>query len=268
MNHAPANSLASKDPGGTDLKYRLLRAAWDLEAHSLTLYHVAEIPIYVRRNSLDRQGSLGVLRTCPVESSSDLVPTMVTGPAGDAKERDVGRARPEGLEGFGTTSKQFAFRPGDRVEKSVERCTLLGSSLRNAQCQRRKRGNATNHKDDSGPAVCRLHFCLPFTPKHRSNAPELRCGGSCEVLNHLRRRAWLPNGWRLSGGRSARRRSARALGYRYSTGAQMEFHHPWARPSASSACQAAAPGRTYRRNAPYRLRGTVRTSRVSACERL
>src|SRR6266571_8308122 len=133
MNHAPANSLASKDPGGTDLKYRLLRPAWDLEAHLLTLYHVAEIPIYVRRNSLDRQGSLGVLRTCPVESSSDLLPTMVTAPPGDPKERAVGRARPEGLEGFCTASKHLAFCPCHVVEKSVELCRLLGASLRKAR---------------------------------------------------------------------------------------------------------------------------------------
>src|SRR5438105_6869287 len=50
----------------------------------------------------------------------------------------------------------------------------------------------------------------------------------------------LPNGSRLSCGRNARRRSARALGYRYSTGAPRGFHPPWARPSASSACSAAA----------------------------
>src|SRR6266446_3671125 len=133
MHHAPAISLVSKDPGGTDLEYRLLRPTWDLEAHVLTLYHVAEVPIYVRRNSLDRQGPFGVLRTRPVEPSPDLVPTMITAPAGDAKERDVGRARPEGLEGFCTASKQLAFCPGDRVEKSVELCTPLGASLRNAQ---------------------------------------------------------------------------------------------------------------------------------------
>jgi len=57
---------------------------------------------------------------------------MVTSPAGDAKERDVGRARPEGLEGFCTASKQLAFCPGDVVEKSVELCRLLGASLRKA----------------------------------------------------------------------------------------------------------------------------------------
>ncbi len=71
--------------------------AWDLEAHFLTLYNVAEVPIYVRRNSLDRQRPLGVLRTRPVESSPDLIPTMVTSPAGDAEERDVGGAGPEGI---------------------------------------------------------------------------------------------------------------------------------------------------------------------------
>src|SRR5712691_1260330 len=133
MNHAPAISVMSKDPGGTDLKYRLLGPAWDLEAHFLTLYHVAEVPIYVRRNSLDRQGPLGVLRTRPVESSRDLVPTMVTSPAGDAKERDVGRAGPEGFEGLCAPSKQLGFCPGDLVEKSFELCTLLGASLRSAQ---------------------------------------------------------------------------------------------------------------------------------------
>src|SRR6266545_7626995 len=133
MNDVPATSLASEDPRSTYLEYRLLRMSWDLEAHVLTLYNVAEVPIYVRRNSLDRQGPLGVLRTRPVESSPDLVPTMVTSPARDAKERDVGRARPEGLEGFCTASKQLAFCPGNRVEKSVELCTLLGASLRNAQ---------------------------------------------------------------------------------------------------------------------------------------
>jgi len=57
---------------------------------------------------------------------------MVPSPAGDAKERDVGRARPEGLEGFCTASKQLAFCPGDVVEKSVELCRLLGASLRKA----------------------------------------------------------------------------------------------------------------------------------------
>src|SRR6266571_6403446 len=105
MNDAPAISLASEDPGRADLKYRLLSMTWDLEAHFLTLYNVAEVPVYVRRNSLDRQGPIGVLRTRPVESSRDLVPTMITSPAGDAKERDVRRARPEGLEGFCTASK-------------------------------------------------------------------------------------------------------------------------------------------------------------------
>ena len=73
--------------------------AWDLEAHSLTLYNVAEVPIYVRRNPLDRQRPLGVLRTRPVESLPDLTRTMVTSPAGDAEERDVGGAGPRALRG-------------------------------------------------------------------------------------------------------------------------------------------------------------------------
>src|SRR2546425_12269094 len=105
MNHAPAILLASKDPGGTDLKDRLLRPAWDFETHFLTLYNVAEVPVYVRRNSLDRQGPIGVLRIRPVESWPDLFPTMLTTPAGDAKERDVEGARPERLEGLRTASK-------------------------------------------------------------------------------------------------------------------------------------------------------------------
>src|SRR5512132_1025780 len=109
MNDAPTVSLASEDPRSTDLEYRLLRMAWDLEAHFLTLYNVAEIPIYIRRNSLDRQGPLGVLRARPVESSPVLIPTMVTSPARDAEERDVGSAGPKGLEGlrqgtFGSSS--------------------------------------------------------------------------------------------------------------------------------------------------------------------
>src|SRR6266496_3630919 len=130
MNDAPATSLASEDPGGTDIKYRLLRPAWDLEAHVLTLYNVAEVPVYVRRNSLGRQSPLGVLRTRPVESSRDLVPTMSTSPAGDAKERDVGRAGPERLEGLCVPPKQLGFCPGDFVKKSFELCTRLSASLR------------------------------------------------------------------------------------------------------------------------------------------
>src|SRR5688500_18959090 len=105
MNDAPAISLSSEDPRSTDLEYRLVRMAWDLEEHFLPLYNVAKVPIYVRRNSLDRQRPIGVLRIRPVESSPDLVPTMVTSPAGDAKERDVGGARPERLEGLRTASK-------------------------------------------------------------------------------------------------------------------------------------------------------------------
>ena len=94
--------------------------AWDLEAHFLTLYNVAEIAIYISRNSLDSQRPLGVLRIRPVESSPDLIPTVVTSPAGDAEERDVGGAGPEGLEGFWAPSKQLGFCPGDLVEKSLE----------------------------------------------------------------------------------------------------------------------------------------------------
>ena len=56
MNDAPAILFASEDPGGSDLKQRLLRTAWDLKAHSLKLYDVPEVPIYVRRNPLDLQG--------------------------------------------------------------------------------------------------------------------------------------------------------------------------------------------------------------------
>src|SRR6266516_2281167 len=133
MNDAPATSLASENPRSTDLKYRLLRMAGDLEARFLTLYNVAEVPIYVRRNSLDRQRPLGVLRTRPVESSRDLVPTMITSPAGDAKERDVGRAGPEGFEGLCAPSKQLGFCPGNLVEKSLELCTRLSAGLRSAQ---------------------------------------------------------------------------------------------------------------------------------------
>ena len=133
MNDAPAISLASEDPRSTDLEYRLLRTAWDLEAHFLTLYNVAEVPIHVRRNSLGRQRSLGVPRTRPVESSPDLIPTKVPSPARDAEERDVGGAGPEGFEGLGAPSKQLGFRPGDRVEKSFEVCTRLSASLRSAE---------------------------------------------------------------------------------------------------------------------------------------
>ena len=62
-------------------------------------------PSYVRRNPLDRQGPLGVLRARPVESWRDLVPTVFTPPAQDAEERDVGGARKEGLEGLRPPSK-------------------------------------------------------------------------------------------------------------------------------------------------------------------
>jgi hypothetical protein len=54
MNDAPAVSLASEDPGGSDLKQRLHRIAWNLEAPFLKLYGVPEVPVYVRRNPLDR----------------------------------------------------------------------------------------------------------------------------------------------------------------------------------------------------------------------
>jgi hypothetical protein len=105
MNDAPARWLASEDPRSTDLEYQLLGMAWDLEARLLTLYNVAEVPIYVGRNALDRQRPLGVLRAGPVESSPDLIPTMVTSPAGNAEERDIGGAGPEGLEGLCAPSK-------------------------------------------------------------------------------------------------------------------------------------------------------------------
>src|SRR5207245_11626313 len=105
MNQAPATSGASEDPGRADLKSRLLRMTCALDAHFLPLYNVAEVPVYVRRNSLDRQGPIGVLRIRPVESWPDLFPTLLTTPAGDAKERDVEGARPERLEGLRTASK-------------------------------------------------------------------------------------------------------------------------------------------------------------------
>ena len=132
MNDAPAISLASKDPRRTDLEYRPLRMAWTLEARFLTMYNVAEVPVYVRRNSLDRQGPLGVLRTRPVESAPDLIPTVVTSPAGDAEKRDVGGTGPEGLEGLCAPSKQFGFCLGDLVEKRFELCMGLSASLRSA----------------------------------------------------------------------------------------------------------------------------------------
>src|SRR5262249_14267116 len=125
--------LASEDPGRADLECRLLGMAWDFEVHLLTLYNVAETPIDVRRNWLDRQGAIGVLRIRPVESWPDLFPTMLTAPSGDAKERDVGGARPEHLEGLRMPSKQLGFCLGDLVKKGIELCTLLGTSLRRAQ---------------------------------------------------------------------------------------------------------------------------------------
>ena len=105
MNDAPAILFASEDPGRSDLKQRLLRTAWDLKTHSLKLYDVPEVPLYVRRNPLDRQGPLGVLRARPVESWRDLVPTVLTLPAQDAEERDVGGASKESFEGLRTPSK-------------------------------------------------------------------------------------------------------------------------------------------------------------------
>jgi hypothetical protein len=47
MNDAPAISLTSEDPGRADLEDRFLCLPWDLEAHFLTLYNVAKIPVYV-----------------------------------------------------------------------------------------------------------------------------------------------------------------------------------------------------------------------------
>src|SRR5262249_47303073 len=123
------------------------------------------ILVYIRRNSLDCQGPIGVLGIGPVESWPDLFPTMLTTPAGDAKERDVGGARPEGLEGLRTASKSLGFRFGDLVEKGIELSTLLGPRLTRAQRHGQKRGQATNHKDDSGPDVCPLHLSALFSLK-------------------------------------------------------------------------------------------------------
>src|SRR5262249_40467138 len=105
MNDAPAILLAPENPGCTDLKYRLLSLTRDVEAHVLALYNLPEVPAHARRNSLDGQGSIAVLRIRPVESWPDLFPTMLTTPAGDAKERDLRRASPERLKGFWTASK-------------------------------------------------------------------------------------------------------------------------------------------------------------------
>src|SRR5262249_21559007 len=105
MNDAPAILLAPENPGRADLKYRLLRLTCDVEAHFLTPYNIPEVPVHVRRNSLDCQGSIAVLRIRPVESWPDLFPTMLTTSAGDAKERDLGRASPERLKGLWTASK-------------------------------------------------------------------------------------------------------------------------------------------------------------------
>src|SRR5262245_19980078 len=105
MNDAPAILFVSENPGRADLKYRLLSLTRNLEPHFLTMYHVAKIPVYGRRDSLDRQGTIAVLRIRPVESWPDLFPTMLTTPAGDTKERDFGSARPECLEGLRTASK-------------------------------------------------------------------------------------------------------------------------------------------------------------------
>src|SRR5438093_12473449 len=100
MNDAPAISLASEDPRRADLKYRLLCTMWDHEAHFLTLYNIAEIPVYVRRNPLDRKPPIAVLRIRPLESCRDLIPTMLATPDADAKGRDLGRASPEIPEGL------------------------------------------------------------------------------------------------------------------------------------------------------------------------
>src|SRR5215472_7125403 len=105
MNDAPAISLPWEDPGRANLEHRFLSVTWDLEAHFLTLYDVAEIPIHMRRNSLDRQGAIGVLSMRPVESWADLFPTAFANPAGDAKECDIGGPRPKRLQGLRTTSK-------------------------------------------------------------------------------------------------------------------------------------------------------------------
>src|ERR1043166_3231091 len=105
MKNVPAISLASEDPGRADLEYRIRGLTGDLEAHFLTLYNVAEIPVHIRRNSLHRQDPIGVLGMRPVESWPNLVPTELATPPGDAKERDVGGARPEDLQGLRTTLK-------------------------------------------------------------------------------------------------------------------------------------------------------------------
>src|ERR1051326_8373983 len=105
MNNAPSISLASEDPGRSNLEYRVRGLTGDLEAHFLTLDYVSEIPVHVRRNSLDRQGATGLLGSRPGEWWPALVPAMLAAPAGDAKERDVGGARPEDLQGLRTTLK-------------------------------------------------------------------------------------------------------------------------------------------------------------------
>src|ERR1041384_2079578 len=105
MNNVPAIWLASEDPRRANLECRFRGLTGDLEAYSLTLYNVAEIPVHIRRNSPHRQDPIGVLIMRPVESWTDLVPTKLATPAGDAKECDVGGARPEDLQGLRTTSK-------------------------------------------------------------------------------------------------------------------------------------------------------------------
>src|SRR4029450_6519258 len=105
MNDAPTILLASEDPGRADLKYRFLRLTGNFKAHFLALHHVAEIPIYGRRNSFNRQNPIAVLSIRPVEPRPDLFPTMLTISAGDAKQRDLGGASPERLEGLRTPSK-------------------------------------------------------------------------------------------------------------------------------------------------------------------
>ena len=105
MNDAPAISLAPEDPCRADFKRRLLCMSRDFEAHFLALHDVAKIPVYVRGNSLNRKGPVAVLRIRPVKSWPDLFPTPLATPTGDAKEGDLGRTRPESLQGLRTASK-------------------------------------------------------------------------------------------------------------------------------------------------------------------
>src|SRR4026208_428819 len=125
MYDAPPIALTSEDPCGANLKERLHSMAWDFEAHILKLHYVAEVAADVRRNSRNRQGPIRVLRPGPVESRPDLIPPICTTSAGDAKQRDLGLASPEGLEGLRTASKQFGFCFADLFEKGIELCTPL-----------------------------------------------------------------------------------------------------------------------------------------------